>query len=964
MGRLRKSRLAFKIFLLLSGVLFSLFFLGTWLVYSLIHDILDKRLEENLATTMGGVRQVIETSATLSVRSYLRALAEQNRHLLEALDQRVASGELTREIAEEFGKRILLAQRIARSGYTYAINSQGRLTVHPHDRLVGADLSEQWLGQVQTNRKYGFLEYQWQNPGDAAPRNKILYMEHFAPWDWIVSVTAYRDELTQLIDIADFRDKLLMLTIGKEGYVVLLDLEGRILVHPYLSGQFDTISEPNRSLLQRMVAMRQGRLTYDWTDPRTNTVHKKIALFSTIEEFGWLVAATGNVDDFYAPMTTLRTTFIVLFLLAVVASIGVSIALARYLTAPLLALLAHLSRQAEEQKLPPPRENGKDELAELTNYCQSYVDSLRQSKERLADLVTEQQRTALGLSIFKEVFLNIVEGISITDARGTIIQANPAFEKITGYSAVEAIGQNPRILKSDYHPPEFYREMWASIDEHGYWSGEIWNKRKNGEIYPEWLTISTIRDQTGEVSHYAAVFNDITTTVRQQERINFLAYHDSLTGLPNRLLALERMQQAFIACQRHGGSVVCFLVDIDNFKTVNDSIGHEVGDLLLKELVRRLLPTLRGEDTLSRLGGDEFLLIARDDGNDGEHIPSILDRLYRHLEAPFVFAEQKVYVTISVGIAIHPTDAATPEELLKRAELALYNAKQTNGNSSSFFRVEMETEVKKKLHFLAKIRSGLERQEFLPFFQPKIDLFSGRVNGMEALARWRSGEKLISPADFIPISEQSGLIVPLAKQLYERAFADTARLRREGHDLKVSVNLSPTQLRADSFFPDLLDIQKNSGLPPQAIELEVTESSLMANVKRSRRLLEKLVDHGFSIAIDDFGTGYSSLQYLKQIPLHPLTIDMSFGSGIGRDPDDEKLIETIILMAGQFGLTLVAEGVEHQEQARFLQERGCHCGQGYLYGRPMEFEIFRRWLNDRQQGMPAANDHLGDEKLA
>lgn len=952
MGRLRKPRLASKIFLILSGVLFSLFFLGTSIFYSLVHDILDKRLEENLANTVSGVRQVIETSATLAVRSYLRSLAEQDRHLLEDLDRRVTSGELPREVAQEFGKRILLAQRIARSGYTYAINSQGQLTVHPHDRLVGADLSQQWLGQVQTNRKYGFLEYEWENPDDSGPRRKILYMEHFAPWDWIISVTAYRDELTQLIDVADFRDKVLAMTIGKKGYPVLLDLEGHILIHPHLSGHLDAIAEPNRGLMRQMVAMRQGRLTYDWIDPRDNALHKKIALFSTIDEFGWLVAATGNLDDFYAPMNTLRATFVALFAVALLTSLGISVALARYLTAPLLALLAHLSAQAEKQQLPPPRENGKDELEELTNYCQSYVDSLRQSNQRLADLLAEQQRTALGLSIFKEVFLNIVEGISITDARGTILQANPAFEKITGYSVAEAIGQNPKILKSNYHPPEFYQEMWASIGEHGYWSGEIWNKRKNGEIYPEWLTISAIRDQAGEITHYAAVFDDITTTVRQQERINFLAYHDSLTELPNRLLALERMQQAFIACQRHGGSVVCFLVDLDNFKTVNDSIGHEVGDLLLKELVQRLLPTLRREDTLSRLGGDEFLLIVRDEAAAGEHIPAILHRLYQGLAEPFVFDEQKVYLTISVGIAIHPNDAATPEELLKRAELALYNAKQTSGNSSSFFSLEMETEVKKKLHLLAQIRSGLEHREFLPFFQPKVDLASGAVVGMEALARWRSQGRLISPADFIPLAEQSGLIIPLANHLYQLAFADTARLRRQGYDLKLSVNLSPTQLRADSFLPDLLEDLEKSGLPASAIELEVTESSLMANIERSRRLLEQLVEHGFSIAIDDFGTGYASLQYLKQIPLHTLKIDMSFVAGIGRDHDDEKLIETIILMAGQFGLTLVAEGVEHPQQALFLQQRGCHLGQGYLYGKPMVYEDFRDWLGRHPSGRP------------
>ena len=947
MGRPRKSRLSYKIFAILSGVLFSIFFFSTWIFYTLVHGILAERLEDNLATTVNGVRQIIETSATLAVRSYLRSLAEQDRHLLEDLEGRVQAGELRREEAEEFGRRILLAQRIARSGYTYAINSQGRLVVHPKDTLVGADLSEQWLGQRQTNRKYGFLEYDWQNPGDPAPRQKILYMEHFAPWDWIISVTAYRDELTQLVDIADFRDRVLSITIGREGYPLLLDLDGRILIHPDLSGRIDDLTGPNRELLQKLVTMRQGRLTYDWIDPGSGAVVKKIALFSTIEEFGWLVAATGRVDDFFAPMKTLRTIVLALFAVALAASVIVSVVLSRYISAPLVRLLAQLSRQEDEGQLPLPASGSGDEIEEIASVCQRYVESLRQSNDKLADLVAEQRQTALGLSIFKEVFLNVVEGITITDTTGTIIQANPAFEKITGYSAAEAIGKTPRLLKSDYHAAEFYRAMWESIARHGYWSGEIWNKRKNGEIYPEWLTISAIRDHSGDITHYAAVFNDITTTVRQQERINFLAYHDSLTELPNRLLALERLHQAFHTCRRKGGSVVCLILDIDNFKTVNDSIGHDVGDLLLQELVRRLLPTLRSEDTLGRLGGDEFILLFHDQGEAGGRILPVLEGLYHQLETPFVFDEQKVYVTVSVGIATHPADAATPEELLKRAELALYNAKQSNGNSSSFFSARFEEEARKKLHYLAKIRSGLEHHEFLPFYQPKVDLATGQAVGMEALARWRSAGRLVSPADFIPISEQSGLIMPLARDLYRQAFRETARLRGEGHELKLSVNLSPTQLRADTFLDELLQLQRESGLPAEAIELEVTESSLMADVERSRRLLDQLVGHGFTIALDDFGTGYSSLQYLKQIPLHTMKIDMSFVSGIGSDRDDEKLIETIILMAGQFGLSIVAEGVEGEEQEGFLRARGCHFGQGYLYGKPMEFEEFRGWLQRR-----------------
>lgn len=942
-----KSRLSYKIFITLSGVLFSLFFFGTWIFYILIQNILNERLEENLQSTVTGARHIVETSATLSIHNSLRSLAEQNRNIIEDLHRQETEGLLTRQEAEQRAREILLAQRLANSGYIYVINSAGRLVIHPKKEMAGADMHDHWLAKTQVERKQGFVEYEWQNPGEPGPRQKILYMEYFAPWDWIISVTAYRDELAHLINIADFRDKVQDVKIGKDGYLVILDHEGEILVHPYLTGNILDLPKENSGLLQGFIDAGEGRQTYDWRDPRSGKTQKKIAVFSTIDHLGWLVAATGSLDDFYAPLTTLRLIFLSLFTVAIVASVVVSIYLSKSITAPLNRLLAHLSSNANAPRLSHPDSRTRDEIEELSDYFRSYVHHLQESNQKLAELLEEQKQTALDLSVFKEVFLNIVEGISITDAQGTIVQANPAFEKITGYSVAEAVGSNPKLLKSNRHSPEFYQQMWASIREKGFWSGEIWNKRKNGEIYPEWLTISAVRDQNGLTTHYAAVFNDVTTIVRQQERIQFLAYHDYLTELPNRLLVLDRMHQAFSSCRRHGGVIVCMTLDLDTFKTVNDSIGHEAGDLVLKEFVARILPTLRTEDTFGRMGSDEFVLLFHNQMKEAEHILPVVSRLHERVEEPFLFEGQKVYLTLSVGIAIFPDDAETKEDLLKRAYLALSSAKQIQGNSSSFFDIEMETEVKKKLYYLGKIRSGLETREFLPYFQPKVDLSSGKVIGMEALARWQSAGKLISPADFIPISEQSGLIVPLSKQIYEQAFCETARLLARGHELIVSVNLAPSQLQAANFLEELVEIQEKSTLPARFIELEVTESSLMKNVERSRKILDQLDSLGFHISIDDFGTGYSSLQYLKQIPLHTLKIDMSFVSGIGADPDDEKLIETIVLMARQFGLTIVAEGVEDPYQETFLRNLGCNYGQGYLYGRPMDIAAFTAWLEKR-----------------
>ncbi len=941
-------RLSHKFSLVLTGLLLLLFCVGNWVSYSLLKRILTERLTENLQTNVTGIRQTVETSASLAVRSYLRALAEQNRNTIEALHRRSTNGEIDQAEAQQRAKEVLLAQAIGSSGYIYVLNSRGRLVVHPHADVVGTDISEYAFAKSQMSRKNGFLDYEWKNPGESVPRKKILYMAYFAPWDWIISVTAYRDELSQLVDVTDFRGKIEAMTIGREGYPVVLNQQGEILVHPYLSGNVHDQDTANSKFLQRVIAAKTGSITYDWTEPRDGTVRQKIAVFSTIAEFGWLVAATGYVDDFYAPLHTLRLSFIALSVLTVLFSILVSTYLSRIIIAPLKALLADLSRQASRLDLPLPQSSTKNEIDELASYFKNYVHKLQASNQRLAELLTEQQRSALDLSIYKEVFDHIVEGISITNAEGLIVQTNPAFSAITGYAAAEAIGQNPKILKSGRHPAEFYSTIWTSIQSQGFWSGEIWNKRKNGEIYPERLTISAIRDKEGRITHYAAVFNDITQVVEQQERIHFLAYHDHLTKLPNRLLLLERMQQAVSACKRHGGVLVCMIIDLDNLKTVNDSIGHDTGDTLLRHFVERIQPTVRGEDTLGRMGGDEFVLIFHSPTAAIEDILPVINRLNEGVKEPFLLAEQLVYMTISIGIAIYPDDGLLTEDLLKRADLALAGAKHTTGNSYSFFSSEMEIEVKQRLHYLARIRSGLERGEFVPFFQPQIDLRSGAVIGMEALARWRSVGQLISPVHFIPISEQSGLIIPLAKQIYQQAFNETALLLAEGYALKLSVNLAPAQLQAKDFLSELTALRQESGLAAESIELEVTESSLMGDIEHSQRVLADLSRMGFSIAIDDFGTGYSSLQYLKQLPLHTLKIDMSFVRGIGRDPDDEKLIETIVLMARQFGLTIVAEGVEEGHQQEFLAGLGCHYGQGYLYGKPMDIVEFRAWLSLRR----------------
>jgi diguanylate cyclase (GGDEF)-like protein/PAS domain S-box-containing protein len=942
--KINKSRLSYKIFLTLSAVFLSIFILGSWVAYTLVRSVINEHLEHNLNNTVNTVQEIIETSADLSIRSYLRSVVEQNTIILTDLYSQSEKGAITEDEAKSRAQSLFRIQKIGTSGYNYIINSQGVTLLHPYPEIEGTNVLHLEFIREQIKMKEGFLQYAWKNPDEPQTRQKYLYMKYFQPWDWILTVSAYRDESDRLVQPEDFSKKVLAINISENGYPLVIDQSGQIIVHPFLSGNVLQDDRKETAFIRNMLKQKKGKISFIYLDPRDGKSRKMAAFFQTVKDSGWLVAAVGYVDDFYAPLKTLKNVFVTLIGLGVFCSILVSYFLSKSITSPLNRLLETLSSQSHNFSIPQESSRNKDEVEEISDYFSLYIERLSDYNTRLKNLLEAQQKSTFDLSIFKEVFEHSAEGIVITDVNGIIIKTNPAFHKITGFSVAESIGQSPRILKSDQHSPEFFEAMWNSIRNQGFWAGEIWNRRKSGETYPEWLTISAIKDKDGNTTHYAAVFNDITTIVEQKKHIEFLAYHDYLTELPNRLLLIESLARSFATCKRHGGEIAWMIIDLDNFKTVNDSMGHSYGDTLLKQYVERTVAVIRREEVLGRIGGDEFVLIVHSQSPGLEHLISIVKRLNSCVEEPFILQEQKVYLTLSIGVAIYPDDAQTTEDLVKRADLALSRAKLSTGNSFNLFAPDMEEKVKKKLHYLAQIRSGLENEEFLPFFQPKINLLTGKAVGMEALARWQSGDTLVNPGDFIPIAEQTGLIVPLAKQIYRQAFQETAKLIQDGYDLKLSVNLSPPQLKDDNFLDELISLQQQSGLQPGLIELEVTESALMENVMKSRKILDEIAEIGFKISIDDFGTGYSSLQYLKQLPLHTLKIDMSFVSGIGKSKDDEALVQIIIMMAQQFGLDIIAEGIEDISQEDFLRNHGCNRGQGFLYGKPMDIMTFREWL--------------------
>ena len=560
--------------------------------------------------------------------------------------------------------------------------------------------------------------------------------------------------------------------------------------------------------------------------------------------------------------------------------------------------------------------------------------------------ITELKRNDEKLRMAEKVFENTIEGVVVTDADGSIQWVNPAFTKITGYSQSEATGQNPRILKSERHKDSFYREMWNDLENKGQWQGEIWNRRKNGETYPEWLTISAIKDETGKTVQYVSIFNDITERIQREERIKYQAYHDALTGLPNRALFHDRLSRALTHAHRNGEMVAVMMLDLDQFKRINDTLGHPVGDSLLQEVGKRLIKYLREGDTVSRLGGDEFAVIL-EDVQSIENVIKVAQKILRKMETPVHINAHDLHISTSIGISLYPSDGQDVDTLLKYGDTAMYQAKQEGRNRYRFYTPEMNDKALRRLAMENELRKALEREEFLVYYQPKLDLSSGKVIGAEALVRWQHPQLgFLSPVEFIPLAEETGLIKPIGDFVLRTACLQNKRWQDKGlNKIDISVNLSAVQFQQKNLLQKVANFLAETGLDPSYLELEITESSAIQNPQVTVKTLKGFKKLGIQLSIDDFGTGYSSLGLLNQLPLDKLKIDKSFIRDITTDKDNQAIVLAIIAMSSNLGLKLVAEGVETREQMLYLKDHQCDQIQGYLISPPIPPEDFERFLS-------------------
>ncbi|MBT0962465.1 putative bifunctional diguanylate cyclase/phosphodiesterase [Denitromonas iodatirespirans] len=549
--------------------------------------------------------------------------------------------------------------------------------------------------------------------------------------------------------------------------------------------------------------------------------------------------------------------------------------------------------------------------------------------------ITAERRTRDRLRLAARFFDNAAEGIVITRPDGVIELVNPAFTRITGYSLDEAVGQTPRLLQSGRHGAAFYQRLWDSLARHGRWQGEVWNRRKSGEIYPEWLDISPVHNNEGELVHYLGIFTDISTIKASEAQMTHMAQHDALTELPNRTLLNDRITTALRRAHRDDRRVAVIFLDLDHFKDINDSYGHAVGDAVLKQVAHRLVDCVREEDTVARLGGDEFVVLM-EDIRTHEEVDLAAQRILSCLVPPIRHLEQEFFIGCSVGISLYPDDGQTVDALIRNADTAMYQAKQQGRNNAQRYHARQTEQTRHRVRMENALRHAIEQDALDVWYQPQVDLATSQLVGFEALCRWHDPKHgMVAPSEFIPLAEHNGLIVPLGALVLRKACAQICSWRAAGYrPPRVAVNVSGRQLRRLDFLSTVCAILDETGCRPEWIELEVTESDILKDAEPAIATLHGIREMGIALSLDDFGTGFSSLSYLKRLPINTLKIDRSFIDGLPDDGNDRAIVQAVLAMGRSLGIAVLAEGVETPAQVHALRLMGCGSAQGYHFGRP------------------------------
>ncbi|MBM9538177.1 bifunctional diguanylate cyclase/phosphodiesterase [Desulfobulbus alkaliphilus] len=914
-----------------------------------LHHIVD-RLHAGTRTGMEAagtaIVDMIEASIDASIHAYLSAVAQKNLHIAEKYHQQYLEGEISEHQARRMVIDLFRAEQIGPSGYIYCLDSQGVIQLHPMTELTGKNVFEheeykyaQPLISLLVATKNGYLEYAWQHPSKGTEQPKAVQMVHFKPWDWIIAVACYRKEFADMVDFQAIEKRITDFRYGGSGYAFLLSDQGELLAHPHRDRPTNEIEWTARMQTDNIVLAADNTLLLpsQWQEPTQPGHEENVLLVRSIPQFGLVVGLTVPKSAIEPGLFSARTMIMLMLLTGASLSIYAALFLSRLIAAP-------LHRFAQRLEVPDTNAHtayeGGCETTFLVSRFDQYVRELQTTNARLDTEVQFRKSAERFLRIYKTIFDNATEGILITDNTAKILAVNTAFTSITGYEASEALGENTNLLKSNHHDAAFYHQMWHNLTRTGRWEGEIWNKKKDGTVYPQWLAINSIRNERKEILYYFATFFEIGELKKREKQIAFMAYHDLLTRLPNRTFLENKLGKALIKARTEGEKVVIFFIDLDNFKNINDVFGHHLGDDLLIQVSQKLSALLGENGTLCRLGSDEFILLLEKVDHDAL-IYITANRILGLLKKPFLLDFKKIYINASIGVSIYPGDGETSMQLIRSADMAMHRAKREGKNRYVLFTQEMHAELYHKLRTENGIRFGLQHREFIVYYQPKVNIATGKTSSLEALIRWQKGNKIISPAVFIPIAEESSLIDDLCLFVMEESCAFHAIMRAQRVAVPISVNISPRQFLNADFIDIVEDLLKRYQVDPSFIEFEITETTAMKDVEHTLNIMHKLRSMGILFSIDDFGTGYSSLGYLNKMPVSTLKIDKQFIDDL---ESNNGIVATIIAISHQMHLNVVAEGVETLSQLNNLAALGCQEAQGYYFSRPVPADSILAYL--------------------